>query len=146
MPQSLAHVTLLVRDYDEALDFFTQSLGFRVEEDTSLAAGKRWLIVAPPGSRSTSLLLAQADTPEQVQLIGKQGAGRVFLILHTDDFSRDYQLMQASNVKFLEPPRRESYGTVAVFEDLYGNKWDLLQPCDGNAPKPRPLPLPMESR
>jgi catechol 2,3-dioxygenase-like lactoylglutathione lyase family enzyme len=146
MPQSIAQVTLLVRDYEEALDFFTQSLGFRIVEDTLLATGKRWLVIAPPGSRSTSLLLARADNPEQVQLIGKQAAGRVFLFLHTDDFSRDYQLMQASDVKFLETPRRESYGTVAVFEDLYGNKWDLLQLSDDHAPKPRPLPLPMESR
>lgn len=146
MPQSIAQVTLLVRDYEEALDFFTQSLGFRIVEDTLLATGKRWLVIAPPGSRSTSLLLARADNPEQVQLIGKQAAGRVFLFLHTDDFSRDYQLMQASDVKFLETPRRESYGTVVVFEDLYGNKWDLLQLSDDHPPKPRPLPLPMESR
>ena len=130
MPQSLAHVMFLVRNYDEALTFFTEALGFRVIEDTSLPGGKRWLIVAPPGSSGTSLLLAQADGPEQVQQIGKQGGGRVFLFLHTDDFWRDYGLMQASDVKFLEAPRHESYGIVAVFEDLYGNKWDLLQPSD----------------
>ena len=130
MPQSLAHVTLLVRDYDDALVFFTESLGFRVVEDTPLPANKRWLVVAPPASRGASLLLAQASTPEQLQQIGNQAAGRVFLFLYTDDFWRDYRLMLASNVKFLEQPRQESYGTVAVFEDLYGNKWDLLQPAD----------------
>jgi catechol 2,3-dioxygenase-like lactoylglutathione lyase family enzyme len=139
MPQSLAQITLLVRNYDEALTFFTDALGFRVLEDKPLPASKRWLVVAPPGSRGTNLLLAQADTPEQLQQVGNQAGGRVFLFLHTDDFWRDYQLMQASNVKFLESPRRESYGTVAVFEDLYGNKWDLLQPADTNSPKPMPL-------
>jgi catechol 2,3-dioxygenase-like lactoylglutathione lyase family enzyme len=130
MPQSLAHVTLLVRDYDEALTFFTESLGFRVVEDTPLPGNKRWLVVAPPGSRGTSILLAQAATPEQFQQVGRQAAGRVFLFLHTDDFWRDHRLMLAANVKFLEQPRQESYGTVAVFEDLYGNKWDLLEPGD----------------
>ena len=138
MPQSLAHVTFLVRNYDEALAFFAESLGFRVVEDTPLPTGKRWLIVAPPGSRGANLLLARADAPEQVQQVGNQAAGRVFLFLHTDDFWCDYRLMQAASVKFLEQPRQESYGTVAVFEDLYGNKWDLLQP-DDNLPA-RPLP------
>jgi catechol 2,3-dioxygenase-like lactoylglutathione lyase family enzyme len=138
MPQSLAQITLLVRNYDEALTFFTEALGFRVIEDTPLSADKRWLVVAPPGSRGTNLLLAQADTPEQLQQVGNQAGGRVFLFLDTDDFWRDYQLMQASNVRFLESPRRESYGTVAVFEDLYGNKWDLLQPADANSPRPKP--------
>jgi catechol 2,3-dioxygenase-like lactoylglutathione lyase family enzyme len=128
MPQSLAHTTFLVRDYDEAITFFTDFLGFRLVEDSPLPEGKRWVVVAPPGSSGAGLLLAQAATPEQEQLIGKQAAGRVFLFLHTDDFWRDYRLMQASSVKFLESPREESYGTVAVFEDLYGNKWDLLQP------------------
>jgi len=142
MPQLLAHVTLLVRDYEEALAFFTEALGFRVIEDSSLPGGKRWLLVAPPGSSGTSLLLAQADGPEQVQQIGKQGGGRVFLFLETDDFWRDHGLMQASNVKFLEAPRRESYGIVAVFLDLYGNKWDLLQRGDPITPQR----LPQESR
>jgi catechol 2,3-dioxygenase-like lactoylglutathione lyase family enzyme len=130
MPQSLAHVTLLVRDYDEAVAFFTDSLGFRVAEDSPLPGGKRWVVVAPPGSRGASLLLAQAGTPEQLALVGQQGAGRVFLVLHTDDFWRDYRLMHAAGVRFHEAPRRESYGSVAVFEDLYGNKWDLLEPAD----------------
>ncbi|HXR32866.1 MAG TPA: VOC family protein [Verrucomicrobiae bacterium] len=141
MPQSLAHVTLLVREYEEALTFFTEALGFRVIEDTPLSGGKRWLVVAPPGSSGTSLLLAQADTPEQIQQVGKQGGSRVFLFLQTDDFWRDYRLMQASDVKFLEAPRHESYGMVAVFQDLYGNKWDLLQLKDPNNPQPLPLEL-----
>jgi lactoylglutathione lyase len=138
MPQSLAHVTFLVRDYDEALAFFGESLGFRVVEDTPLPTGKRWLIVAPPGSRGANLLLARADAPEQLRQVGNQAAGRVFLFLHTDDFWRDYRLMQAASVKFIELPRQESYGTVAVFEDLYGNKWDLLQPDDNVLARPLP--------
>jgi catechol 2,3-dioxygenase-like lactoylglutathione lyase family enzyme len=138
MPQSLAHVTFLVRGYDEALAFFTERLGFRVVEDTPLPADKRWLVVAPPGSRGASLLLAEADTPEQLQQVGRQGGGRVYLFLHTDDFWRDHRLMLAADVKFLEQPRQESYGTVAVFEDLYGNKWDLLEP--GDAAPARALP------
>ena len=142
MPQSLAHTTLLVRNYDEALTFFTEALGFRVVEDSPLPADKRWVVVAPPGSREAGLLLALADTPEQFERIGNQAGGRVFLFLHTDDFWRDYRLMQACNVKFLEPPRNESYGIVAVFEDLYGNKWDLLQPRDPSVPQPMPRESP----
>ena len=142
MPQALAHVTFLVRDYDEALLFFTDSLGFRVVEDSPLHAGKRWLVLTPPGSRGASLLLAQATTPEQLQNVGHQAGDRVFLFLHTDDFWRDYRLMQASNVKFLESPRQESYGTVAVFEDFYGNKWDLLQQADSATPQPVPRESP----
>ena len=130
MPQTLAHVTLLVRNYDEALAFFTQALGFRVIEDTPLGDNKRWLLVAPPDSGGTRLLLAEAATSEQARSIGNQAGGRVFLFLHTDDFWRDYRQMLAHNVKFLESPRHEPYGTVAVFQDLYGNKWDLLQPND----------------
>jgi lactoylglutathione lyase len=128
MRQSLATVTLLVHDYDEALAFFTEALAFRVMEDTPLPGGKRWVVIALPGSRGAGLLLARAATPEQLKSVGNQAGGRVFLFLHTDDFWRDYRSMQAANVKFLEAPRQESYGTVAVFEDLYGNKWDLLQP------------------
>jgi catechol 2,3-dioxygenase-like lactoylglutathione lyase family enzyme len=146
MPQSLAHTTFLVRDYDEALTFFLDSLGFRLVEDSPLPAGNRWVIVAPPGSRGASLLLAQAATPEQIQRVGNQAGGRVFLFLHTDDFWRDYRLMQASSVKFLESPREESYGTVAVFEDLYGNKWDLLQPDESSIPRPAPRESAKESR
>jgi catechol 2,3-dioxygenase-like lactoylglutathione lyase family enzyme len=130
MAQTLAHVTLVVRDYDEALAFFTQKLGFTVIEDTRMSEDKRWLLVAPPNSRGTSLLLAQAATSEQASRIGDQTGGRVFLFLHTDDFWRDYRELHARGVKFREAPREEAYGTVAVFEDLYGNKWDLLQRKD----------------
>jgi catechol 2,3-dioxygenase-like lactoylglutathione lyase family enzyme len=131
MAQTLGYVALLVRDYDEALAFFTQSLAFIVVED-SLAKDrdsqdKRWVLVRPPGSRGPDLLLARASTPEESSRIGNQTGGRVFLFLHTDDFWRDYHTMMARGVKFKEEPREESYGTVAVFEDLYGNKWDLLE-------------------
>jgi catechol 2,3-dioxygenase-like lactoylglutathione lyase family enzyme len=128
MAQTLSHVTLLVRDYDEAISFFTQALGFQLIEDTPQDEGKRWVLVAPAGSHGSSLLLAQASTPEQTARIGDQTGGRVFLFLHTDEFGRDYRDMKARGVKFLETPREESYGTVVVFEDLYGNKWDLLEP------------------
>jgi len=128
MPQTIASIALLVRDYDEALAWFTRALGFRVIEDLDQGNGKRWLVVAPSGSQETTLLLAQASTPEQLSRVGNQTGGRVFLFLHTDDFSRDYNAMKSRNVKFLEQPREEPYGTVAVFEDLYGNKWDLIQP------------------
>ena len=124
----IAHITFLVRDYDEAIAFFTNSLGFKLIEDTRLQDGKRWVLVAPPGAQGANLLLARAVTPEQEKAIGNQTGGRVFLFLHTDDFQRDYERMIAKGVKFLEKPREEPYGTVAVFEDLYGNKWDLIQP------------------
>ena len=129
--QTLGYVSLVVRDFDEALAFFTQSLGFAVVEDSLSkdrnGQDKRWVLVRPPGSRGTDLLLARASTPEEISRIGNQAGGRVFLFLHTDDFWRDYHAMTAHGVKFREAPREESYGTVAVFEDLYGNKWDLLQ-------------------
>jgi catechol 2,3-dioxygenase-like lactoylglutathione lyase family enzyme len=128
MNQFVAHVAILVRDYDEAIAFFTRALRFRVLEDTDLGDGKRWVLVAPPGARETSLLLARAVTPEQAAGIGNQSGGRVFLFLYTDDFQRDYEFMRSHGVRFVEEPRRESYGTVAVFLDLYGNRWDLLQP------------------
>jgi catechol 2,3-dioxygenase-like lactoylglutathione lyase family enzyme len=127
MTQTLGHVALLVRDYDEALAFFTHTLHFTVVEDTRLSEVKRWVLIAPPGSKGTTLLLARAATPEQASRIGNQTGGRVFLFLHTDDFWRDYREMKARNVKFAREPQDESYGTVAVFEDLYGNQWDLLQ-------------------
>lgn len=143
MPQTLAHITFLVRDYEEATTYFTEALGFRVVQDKPLPEGKRWLLVAPPGSQGTNLLLAQAATPEQLQQVGKQAGGRVFLFLYTDNFWRDYRLMQAANVKFLESPREEAYGTVAVFEDLYGNRWDLLQPAIESSPvHPKPKETP----
>jgi len=127
MTQTLDHVALVVREYDEALAFFTGTLNFRVVEDTRLSEDKRWVLIAPLGSRGTSLLLARAATPEQESRIGNQTGGRVFLFLHTDDFWRDYNEMIARKVKFIRPPSEEAYGTVAVFEDLYGNQWDLLQ-------------------
>jgi catechol 2,3-dioxygenase-like lactoylglutathione lyase family enzyme len=123
----LGALALVVGDYDEALAFYVGKLGFALIEDTVLGPDKRWVLVAPPGSRETRLLLAKAATPEQSTRIGNQTGGRVFLFLHTDDFRRDYDRMQAKGVKFCEQPRTEPYGIVAVFEDLYGNRWDLLQ-------------------
>jgi catechol 2,3-dioxygenase-like lactoylglutathione lyase family enzyme len=125
--QTLGYVALVVRDYDEALVFYTRTLNFKLIEDTRLTPDKRWVLIAPPGSRGTNLLLARATTPEQETRIGDQTGGRVFLFLHTDDFWRDYREMTERKVKFIRPPSEESYGTVAVFEDLYGNLWDLLE-------------------
>jgi len=127
MKQSLMHMALVVRDYDEAIAWYTRTLGFTLVEDTPLGAGKRWVLIAPPGSRETRLLLAQAKNDTERASIGHQAGGRVFLFLHTDDFARDHAAMLARGVKFHEAPRHEPYGTVAVFEDLSGNKWDLLQ-------------------
>ena len=127
MPQKLGYIALLVRDYDEAITFYTTTLGFQLVEDTDLGNGKRWVRVRPPGSTGTDLLLARAVNPEQASRVGNQTGGRVFLFLHTDDFWRDYKRMTARGINFCRPPSEESYGTVAVFEDLYGNKWDLLQ-------------------
>ncbi len=127
MPQKIGYVSLLVRDYDEAIKYFTEMLLFDLVEDTPLADGRRWVLVAPPGSNETRILLAKAATPEQDARIGDQAGGRVLLFLHTDDFWRDYDDMKWRGVRFRETPRREDYGTVAVFEDLYGNRWDLLQ-------------------
>lgn len=128
MVSRIGSLTYLVRDYDEAIAWFTQALGFTLLEDTPLGGGKRWVRVAPPGGAGTALLLARAATPAQVETIGRQGGGRVFLFLETDDFARDHRGMRARGVRFLEEPRRESYGTVAVFEDLHGNRWDLIEP------------------
>ena len=125
--QYLGHLALLVKDYDEAIAYYTERLGFDLREDTHLSNGKRWVRVAPPGATETSLLLARAVTEEQIAHCGNQTGGRVFLFLHTDDFWRDYHAMVGKGVTFLERPRQEAYGTVAVFEDLYGNKWDLLE-------------------
>jgi catechol 2,3-dioxygenase-like lactoylglutathione lyase family enzyme len=127
MRQTLAHVALLVRDYDEAIAFFTGTLRFRLVEDTRLDDEKRWVLVAPPGATETALLLARAATPEQQAAVGNQAGGRVFLFLRTDDFRRDYDEMRSRGVRFAEDPRHEPYGTVAVFLDLYGNRWDLLE-------------------
>lgn len=128
MAQRIGFVAVVVRDYDEALAYFTKVLGFELVEDTSLGPQKRWILVAPPGSQDTCLLLARAANPEQASRIGNQTGGRVFLFLHTDDFWRDFHALKGRGVNFQEAPREESYGTVAVFEDIYGNRWDLLQP------------------
>ena len=120
-------MTFLVREYDEAIDWFTRALGFSLIEDTRLSDDKRWVMVAPKDS-GMRLLLAKASTPQQVERIGAQTAGRVFLFLHTDDFDREHARMLSRGVRFLEAPRQEAYGTVAVFEDLYGNRWDLIEP------------------
>jgi len=131
MPQRLAYVALLVRDYDEALAYFTEKVGFHVVDDSPSTdrngEPKRWVLIAPPGSPETKLLLAKASTAEEISRVGNQTGGRVFLFLHTDDFWRDYRSMAAQGVTFVRVPREEPYGTVAVFEDLYGNRWDLLQ-------------------
>ncbi|MFL7868400.1 MAG: VOC family protein [Anaerolineales bacterium] len=129
MKQSIIHVALVVRDYDEAIAFFCQKLHFELVEDTyQPAQDKRWVVVAPPGSNGTTLLLARASTPAQEASVGDQTGGRVFLFLSTDDFWRDYNEMLAAGIQFVREPKSESYGTVAVFEDLYGNLWDLIEP------------------
>ena len=130
MSRSIALLTFVVRAYDEAISFFTDALRFTLIEDTPLGEGKRWVVVAPPASQGASLLLAKAATPEQLAHVGNQTGGRVFLFLHTSDFWDDYQHMQSRSVRFAEEPREESYGRVVVFFDLYGNKWDLVQPKD----------------
>lgn len=128
MQRYLAATTLLVRDYDEAIEFFVEKINFVLLEDTPLGGGKRWVTVAPTGTvGSACLLLAKAVGPGQEASLGRQSGGRVFLFLHTDDFWRDHRSMNAAGVKFIEQPRQESYGLVAVFEDLYGNRWDLLE-------------------
>ena len=128
MKQSIVHVALVVRDYDEAIEFFTTKLDFRLVEDTyQPEQDKRWVVVAPPGSSGTSLLLARASKPEQEAFVGNQTGGRVFLFLETDDFWQDYQMMVLRGIEFVREPKIESYGTVAVFKDLYGNLWDLVE-------------------
>jgi catechol 2,3-dioxygenase-like lactoylglutathione lyase family enzyme len=127
MTQKIAAIALLVRDYDEAITYYTRVLGFDLIEDTPQDGGKRWVLVAPPGERGTALLLARAVGQAQTARVGDQTGGRVFLFLHTDDFWRDYAAMRSRGVQFAEEPRREAYGTVAVFVDLYGNRWDLLE-------------------
>jgi catechol 2,3-dioxygenase-like lactoylglutathione lyase family enzyme len=129
MQQALAHVALVVRDYDEAIEFFCGKLHFTLVEDTyQPEQDKRWVLVAPPGSSGTTLLLARASTPAQSAIVGNQTGGRVFLFLATDDFWRDYNEMVSMGIRFVREPKDEPYGTVAVFEDLYGNLWDLIQP------------------
>lgn len=134
MQQSIAHIALVVRDYDEALDFYVGKLGFRVVEDRfQPEQNKRWVVISPPGTSGTSLLLARASNLGQEAFIGNQTGGRVFLFLQTDDFWRDYSHMIGAGVSFVRPPSEEPYGTVAVFEELYGTRWDLLQ-YNGSAP------------
>lgn len=127
MAQHLSLLSLLVRDYDEALAFYVGKLGFELVEDSDLGGGKRWVVVSP-GPGGSRFLLTQAADDRQAALIGGQGGGRVWLFLHTDAFEADHARMSAAGVKFLEEPRHEAYGSVAVFEDLHGNRWDLLQP------------------
>jgi catechol 2,3-dioxygenase-like lactoylglutathione lyase family enzyme len=129
MQQSILHVALVVRDYDEAIQFYCEKLHFTLVEDTyQPEQDKRWVVVAPPGSSGATLLLARAATPEQTEFIGRQSGGRVFLFLSTDDFWRDYNEMLSKGIRFVREPKEAPYGTVAVFEDLYGNLWDLIQP------------------
>jgi catechol 2,3-dioxygenase-like lactoylglutathione lyase family enzyme len=128
MKQSIVHIAIVVRDYDDALDFYINKLDFVLIEDTyQPEQDKRWVVISPPGSTGTTLLLARASKPEQELFIGNQAGGRVFLFLNTDDFWRDYHRMVAKGIKFVRQPKKADYGTVAVFEDLYGNLWDLLQ-------------------
>ncbi|MEU6005359.1 VOC family protein [Streptomyces sp. NPDC047453] len=127
----IALITLVVDDYDEAIRFYTGALGFRLAEDAPRPDGSRWVVVEPGDGAGTALLLARAGTAPQRARVGDQTGGRVGFFLHTDDFARDHARMRAAGVTFLEEPRREPYGTVAVFEDLYGNRWDLLQPAPG---------------
>ena len=133
MTLHLARVALLVRDYDEAIAWFTNVLGFTLIEDTRLSETKRWVVVAPPGASEAALLLARGATEEQRVAIGRQGGGRVFLFLHTDDLARDHGTWRARGVRFVDQPRDEAYGRVVVFEDLYGNRWDLIEPRDSDA-------------
>lgn len=127
MKQELAHIALLVREYDEAIYFFTKVLHFDLIEDTRLTETKRWVLVSPPGSTGATILLARAADDHQSDFVGNQSGGRVFLFLHTDDFWRDYHEMTSRGIEFVRPPANESYGTVAVFKDIYGNLWDLIE-------------------
>lgn len=132
MKRRIAQIALVVRDYDEAIEFYTQKLDFNLLEDTQLSEEKRWVVIAPPGATECSLLLAKAANEEQSKSIGNQAGGRVFLFMFTDDFWRDYQKMQDQNIQFVRPPAEHEYGTVAVFSDLYGNLWDLIEPSSAN--------------
>ncbi len=128
MVQALIHIALVVKDYDEAIDFYTKKLKFELIEDTYQAEqDKRWVVISPPGSLGTTILLAKASKSEQESFVGNQAGGRVFLFLGTDDFWRDYNEMKAIKIEFVSPPKEQDYGTVAVFKDLYGNLWDLVQ-------------------
>jgi catechol 2,3-dioxygenase-like lactoylglutathione lyase family enzyme len=129
MKQNIVHIALVVDDYDEAIAFYTKKLQFTLIEDTLLSDTKRWVLVAPPGSAGCNLLLAKAATEEQKSRVGNQSGGRVFLFLHTDNLKRDYKNMKEKGISFVREPAEESWGTVAVFEDLYGNLWDLIEPA-----------------
>ncbi len=128
MKQKIGHVALIVKDYDEAITFYTQKLRFSVLEDTQLDVDKRWVVISPPGEEGSNLLLAKATNQRELDSVGNQSGGRVFLFLFTDDFWRDFKQMEANAVNFVRAPKEEVYGTVAVFNDLYGNQWDLIQP------------------
>lgn len=128
MQQNIAQIALIVNDYDEAISFYTEKLNFKLIEDTKLSDTKRWVKVAPPGNNDCCLLLAKASDEKQASFVGNQSGGRVFLFLYTDDFWRDYKSMTEKGIQFTAPPREEVYGTVAVFEDLYGNLWDFIEP------------------
>lgn len=133
MIQSIVHIALVVREYDEAIDFYTKKLNFTLIEDTyQPEQDKRWVVIAPPGSNGTTILLARASKPEQLDFIGNQAGGRIFLFLGTDDFERDYNEMISKGIEFVRPPKKDDYGTVAVFKDLYGNLWDLVQFTDSH--------------
>ena len=132
MHQRIAHIALVVKDYDEAIDFYTNKLDFQLLEDTKLSEEKRWVIIAPKGAKECALLLAKAANEEQLKSVGNQAGGRVFLFLFTDNFERDYEKLKERNVNFVRGRKEYDYGTVAVFEDLYGNMWDLLQPNEKN--------------
>lgn len=132
MNQRIAHISLVVKDYDEAIQFYIEKLNFQLLEDTSIDDHKRWVVVAPPGAKECCLLLAKAANEQQLKSVGNQTGGRVFLFLFTDDFQRDYNRMLEQGISFVRPPKEEPYGKVAVFEDLYGNMWDLLEPNEHN--------------
>lgn len=130
MKQFIAHIALTVIDYDDAIDFYKKKIGFELIEDTKLSEEKRWVLMKPPGANECHLLLAKAANEKQQKSVGNQTGGRVFLFLHTDDFWRDFKAMNEKGIEFIRPPKKEPYGTVAVFVDLYGNKWDLVEPAD----------------
>lgn len=133
MIQSIVHIALVVRDYDEAIDFYTKKLNFTLIEDTyQPEQDKRWVVISPPGSNGTTILLARASKPEQIDFIGNQSGGRIFLFLGTDNFERDYNEMTSKGIEFVRPPKKQDYGIVSVFKDLYGNLWDLVQFTDSH--------------
>ncbi len=132
MYQRIAHISLVVKDYDEAIDFYTNKLDFELIEDTTLSEEKRWVMVAPKGAKECCLLLAKAANEEQLKCVGKQAGGRVFLFLFTDNLQREYEKLKERNVTFVRLPQQQPHGMVAVFEDLYGNMWDLIEPNEQN--------------